>query len=449
VASHGREPVVHRSSRERPSPSGAIVDGANKLTSTHAVVTPMVVRARWILGPDFQVVNDGAVQVESGRIVAIEHGPATRNKQTIDLGDCLLMPGLVNAHTHLELGFAAKRVPPTPDFADWLHRLLSEIREAANKSGAVERSVRTGLAESLASGVTLLGDITRQPALTRTTIADTPDRPTVVSFGEVIAFGAIRDGADAAIERAADRTNAGNDLRIGISPHAPYTVEPNVLVQCLDRAQRDALPVCIHAAETLDEVRYTLDRTGPIRQFFESIGEWDESIPALGMRPIEFLHSAGALRPGTLLAHANYVSNEDIDAITESGTSVVYCPRTHAAFGHPPHRFRDMLARGVNVCLGTDSLASNPSLSLLEEMRFLRREHADVPPATIMQMAMAAGAKALELGEVTGQLEPGRWADMIAIPLDAESAATPLSATLESDELPAAVFVRGRAMIAH
>lgn len=403
----------------------------------------MIFRAKYVLDYELQPRENFAVHIEGGRIVAVGPFRGGDADTVVDLGDVLLGPGFVNAHTHLELGFAAGAAPPAGDFVDWLRRLLPLLlRPGVDEAAA--RGARDGLRACLEAGTTLVGDITRDPYAVRPVIAAANPRPAVVSFGEVLAFGALLPRADERIIAAFDSRWAGGDLHIGVSPHATYTVEAGVLESCLGHAAAQGAPVCIHAAESREEERYTFYGDGPLRDFFVEIGLWQPTMTPLGCRPVEYLARNGALRSTTLLAHCNYVSDAEIERLAASGTSVAYCPRTHAAFGHPPHRFREMLARGVHVCLGTDSLASNPDLSILEEMRFLRRHHDDLDASTIFTLATCAGAKALGFGEITGKLQAGMRADLVAVPLDPQGLPDPRENVLRSALEPGACVVAGK-----
>jgi cytosine/adenosine deaminase-related metal-dependent hydrolase len=195
-------------------------------------------------------------------------------------------------------------------------------------------------------------------------------------------------------------------------------------------------------AETLDEERFTLHGDGPIADMLTSLGVWDEQVPIPRMRPVELARHCGLLKPYTLLAHANYVSNEDIGIISESRASVAYCPRTHHAFGHVPHRFREMMASGVNVCVGTDSLASNPSLSILDELCFLREKHPDVSSDTLLAMGTINGAKALGFEDECGSLTIGKSADLVVMPFEHRTVSW--DEVFHSHVQPAAVFVAGQ-----
>jgi aminodeoxyfutalosine deaminase len=164
---------------------------------------------------------------------------------------------------------------------------------------------------------------------------------------------------------------------------------------------------------------------------------WDPL--GLAKSPEHVLRLAAGAGP-TLFVHANYLA---ASAALPANASVVYCPRTHAAFGHAPHPFRDLMARGVRVCLGTDSLASNPDLSLLAEMRFLRATHPDLPGEQILRIATLAGAEALGWADETGSLEEGKSADLVVLPLPAHEALEPHDLWLEDDAEVSETWFRG------
>ena len=309
---------------------------------------------------------------------------------------------------------------------------------------ADEQSVRTivrdAIDESLRAGVTTIGDITAAPIWTRPALRDAGIR--AVSFGEVIAIGTRQGGLDDLLSAAASTAQQTENLRIGISPHAPYTVSPEAMRACADRSRSDALPMCIHLAESREEDAFTRTASGPFAEFLKARGVSDEHITASGVSPVELAERTGVLSPRCVIAHANHVSDDDLDRIARSGASVAYCPRTHAAFGHPPHRFEEMLDRGINVCLGTDSLASNPDLGILGELRFLREKLPDCPSERLIEMATIRGARALDFEKCAGSLAPGKAADLVVVPLR-RADDDRWDSILRSGQLPAAVYFGG------
>ena len=359
----------------------------------------------------------------------------------------MLLPGFANAHTHLELTHLAGKVPPAPgvgpaDFADWLRRLLEAMRTTRDDPEAVAASVNEGAARCLQAGVTTVGDVTRLPHLTRPVLRHGPSR--VVSFGEVIAIGTLRDALRPRLEAAVDTAHESDRLRAAVSPHAPYTCDRRAIRACKQAAAESQMRLCMHLAETQEEAACTLSGNGPLVDFLRSIGVWDDSVQPPGLRPLEYADELGLLSPRTLFAHVNYVTDAELERLARSGAHVAYCSRTHAAFNHAPHRFREMLAAGVNVCVGTDSLASNPSLSILDELRYLRSVFGDVDDALLLEMGTLRGAEALGMGDTIGSLEPGKQADLIVVPVQPGGDRDPLANLLQSTLAPTQVYVAGR-----
>ncbi|MHC4696466.1 MAG: amidohydrolase family protein [Planctomycetota bacterium] len=405
----------------------------------------MILKARYIVPVDAPPIENGAVLIENGRIAVVGPARTLSGKPVTDYGDAVICPGFVNAHTHLELSRLAGRIPPTPDFIAWLRRVLQEKTNHPPTREGVNAAVREGLSQSIASGVTMIGDITRNPAWAREVFSGSVMRG--VSFGEVIAIGSRRDMLTEYLEAAASVEHQTDSMRIGISPHAPYSVEPDAMRACALRAKDIGAPTCIHLLESADEELFTRTREGPFADYLRELGIWDDQIPASACTPVELAVRTGAVGPRTIIAHANYVSDDDIAQIASGGASVAYCPRTHKPFGHPPHRFRDMLAAGINVCIATDSLASNPSLSVLDELRFLRNLYPDFPADTLLAMGTLRGAQALGLSDVAGSITVGKPANLIVIPCDTHATASSWTRILESGRQPIEVFVGGVAQL--
>ncbi len=403
---------------------------------------PMLIRARHVVPIDGRPITNGALRIERGRITEVGTAKRAEGTPVVDFGDAVVLPGFVNAHTHLELTHLLDRVPPTPDFVDWIDRLQA-TRAPAKEAGSVcIESARKGMRLSVAAGVTTVGDITSRPAEVRPALAHGPLR--VVSFGEVIATGTIRDQLAGRLQAAIDASDATKYLTVGVSPHAAYTVEHDGIRACVDEAARAEMRLCMHLAESLEELRYLRDGDGPMRAFLDRLGVWDTVIQCPRLAPVPFAHTCGVLNNRTVLAHCNYVSDEDIGLLASTRTQVAYCPRTHAAFEHPPHRFRDMLDASINVCIGTDSLASNPSLSVLDEVRFLHSRYPDFNTHTLLEMITLRGARALGVDHLTGSLTPGKSADITVIPLDNDGPTDPLRNILESVLHPLTTVTRGR-----
>jgi cytosine/adenosine deaminase-related metal-dependent hydrolase len=358
--------------------------------------------ARWVFPVSGQPLPNGTVTVNGDRIEAVEpHGTRAPDE---DLGNAAIVPGLVNPHTHLDLSGARGLIPPTdPDhFTDWLRGVIAYRRSRTAEQ--TQADIEAGLAECLRFGTTLLGDIASEGASWDTLAAA---QVRAVVFREQIGVSAIRslDAIRAsAVWFGTDPKLA--DCRRGTSPHAPYSVHLGMYrVLNLRRG-----PWATHLAESPGELRLLADRRGPFREFLEGLGVWEPGCLAPSVEMI--LRWLADAEPG-VIAHANYIPRADIPP----NASVCYCPRTHAAFGHPPHPFRDFLARGVRVCLGTDSLASNPDLDPLAEARFVRSRYPDFPGDQLLRMITLSGAEALDWAYECGSLEPGKSADLVAVPL--------------------------------
>jgi aminodeoxyfutalosine deaminase len=410
---------------------------------------PQLLRARWVAPVDRPSIRDGAVVVVGERIAAV--GDATEiagnylKADWQDLGETVLLPGLVNAHAHLELS----DTPGTRDrwdgpLADWL---IQVIRNAPPDGDAnrVSRAVGIGVDQCLRFGVTTVGDITRQPALTRPLLRNSPLR--VVSFGEVQAMAHRRHLLEPRLAAAADRTHEGGRLKVGLSPHAPYSVEPGGYERCVGLAKAGGFLLSTHLAESADEAAFLSDHAGPLRRVWDFLQAWDDQVPRVAGGPIRFAESLGLLDVPTVLAHVNYCDNDEMRVLAHGRASVVYCPRTHAYFGHPPHRWRDMLAAGINVALGTDSLASSPDLNLLDDLRFVRQIAPDMPANDLWALVTRGAARALQMGDVVGTITPGKQADLVCFPMPAGDS-DPLEAVLRERVIPAGVWIAGERVTA-
>ena len=375
--------------------------------------------ARWVFPVAGPPLPQGTVTVNGDRIESVEpHGARTPDE---DLGNAAIIPGLVNAHTHLDLSGARGLIPPTdPDhFTDWLRGVIAYRRTRTPEE--TQADIRAGLAECLRFGTTLIGDIASGGA-SYAAVAAAEVR--AVLFWEIIGLTESRYQAGLAEVAAAvggswdpaappGSSPATPLCRWALSPHAPYSANHQ-----LARAQLFLGNAAIHFAESPAEVEFLTTRSGPFVEFLKELGVWEPGAFTAGIR--DFFASHPKCSAPVLFVHGNYLPPDSPFAPVHS---VVYCPRTHAAFGHPPHPFRDFLARGVRVCLGTDSLASNPDLDVLAEARFVRERHPDFPGEQLLRMVTLSGAEALGWADECGSLEAGKSADLVVVPLpDAEAA---------------------------
>jgi cytosine/adenosine deaminase-related metal-dependent hydrolase len=390
---------------------------------------------------DRPLIRDGAVLIEGGRIARVGRAAELRDHSgdvTRDYGEAVILPGLVNAHAHLELGRLIR--PDRPGrFIDWLTSVLGAGLDADTAAAAAAE----GAAESLRFGVTTVGDISRHARAVRGTLRHSPLRG--VSYGEVVGMARRKHVLPDLLAAAKDDAVRGPDLKPGVSPHAPYSIDADGYRQCLDAARAKGLPLTTHLAESPDEAAFLSDHAGPFHELWDRLGAWDESsVPRFAGGPVRYAASLGLLdHHPTALAHFNYCDDDELALLARGRASVVYCPRTHAYFGHPPHRWREMLAAGINVALGTDSRASSPDLNLVDDLRLLSRLAPDVPARTLWELPTTRGARALGLGDEAGAIAAARCADLVVFPT---ASSDPLAHVLQSTVLPLEVWARGTAV---
>lgn len=374
-----------------------------------------VFAAKYVLVEPGILLEDSEVHVsDSGRILSVQRRTASTQPgvEMVDWGSAVIIPGLVNAHTHFELSSLRGRTSRNGSFTGWLAQVVAQNRARPDELSL--EAARTGIRLALASGTTLAGDVTAS-GMAWNAAAERGGLRCIV-FQEAIALASSAAGnAIAQLERSLD--SSGNALLAhGISPHAPYTASAQLYLDAAALARRKGLLLSTHVAETKAELEFLQTGTGEFREFLSSLsalpGDWTPP----GVSPIAYLDALGVMRQPCLLVHCNYLDEDAIAAIAARGSSVVYCPRSHAFFGHEDHPVRQLLDSGVNVALGTDSLASNDSLSILDEMRYLYKARRDITADEIFRAATVNGARALGFAELCA-LRPGRPADLTVLGL--------------------------------
>jgi cytosine/adenosine deaminase-related metal-dependent hydrolase len=340
--------------------------------------------------------------------------------------NALLLPGLVNAHCHLELA----RIGPqryTGDFVEWIMMLRRHWPDPTDPLAPANAeffadAARQGARRSLEAGVMTVGDITRHDRAIEV-VGQTGLRG--VSFVELFGMGPPWDEPalariDRMIDQAegtAEKTTPGGHQRrvhIGVQPHAPYSAGPRLFTA----AARSGLPVSTHLAEMPDEAQFVAGQGGPFVDLLEQLGKWDERFAGAYHHASPVQWAGEHLKQSAwLCAHCNYVDEADLETLARTGTTIAYCPRASRYFGHEGHRYRDMLAAGVNVCLGTDSSVCHGSFSVLDEMRYLHQRD-QVAPALLLEMASVRGMRGLGFDAAEASFAPGRWPGVIAVSYD-------------------------------
>ena len=401
----------------------------------------MIIRAKFLIPSADRFIENGAVALRDGVIAAVgEYHAVSRTAvgPARDLGEGVLMPGLVNAHAHLELSGLRGAAPFRGSFPDW----LMDVRAARNAHTVADLRdwARDGVAESLAAGTTTLGDYTQ------TRVSLDPMRASglrSVVFLETVGFPprlAFRRAFKVAWRLWWTRPT--DLLRLAVAPHAPYSVSTGLYQRLGGIARRNRVLFSTHLNESREEVEFYEHGTGAFREMLVKKGFMRDGWKPPGACPVRHLDSLGLFDSDSVLIHCNYLSDGDVRIIASRRAGVVYCPRSHAFFGHVDHPFEKLLALGVPVALGTDSLASNDTLSVLDEMRFVAAHHPKTPPQTIVRMATELGAKVLHLDSLTGRLAPGLQADLSAFSLPAFTK-DPFQALMEKSAKPIYTMVAG------
>lgn len=403
---------------------------------------PVTLLARHVLPQVGKPLEGGWVRIDRGRIAAI--GRRTPPGPVVDLGDAVILPGLVNAHTHLEFSARTTPIDSTGGLPGWIERVVTLRRgQPHDEARAQERiadAIACGLAESVAAGVTALGEI----ATTAPASAYVQNGPRVRVYREALG---LSPAAGTAAFRAAisdlDRLAAAG-MPVGLSPHAPYSVAAPLGRRLIAAAAARGFPVAMHLAESREEGELVASGGGRFREVLESLGAWPRPLPPLRSAAdwIGWLARA----PRGIVVHGTYLADAPAAlarlARHRDRLAVVICPRTTQALsgGLPPlNTFR---AAGVRVAIGTDSRASNPDLSVLSECRTLV-DAGLASPAEALRMATVESAWAIMLERQAGTLAVGRPADL-AILRPTHAAGDPHERALAPDTEVIATLRSGR-----
>jgi cytosine/adenosine deaminase-related metal-dependent hydrolase len=381
--------------------------------------------ASWILPIAEPPIADGWIVADRGRIVAYgAYGAVTRRAPShaetseVDLGHVAVLPGLVNAHTHLELSYLRDAVPPASSFVAWIRAVMAARRGRPPTAPQILAAMDLAIAEAAAFGTALVGDISNTlvsfPALARSPLA-------AVVFFEVLGFN-IGD-ADALVEHACQQIEAlgpTDRVRTSLAAHAPYSVAPLVFRAIRKAVDRDPFaPYSVHVSESVEEVDFVRHGGGPWRQLLEDVGTWNAAWTAPGVSPVQFLDDSGFLGSRTLAVHGVQMTPADLSRLASRGATLVTCPRSngHTGAGAPP--IEEFYASGVQLAIGTDSLASAPDLSVFAELATLRALAPSVPASRLLASATIDGARALGFDADYGTIEPGKSARLVAVHIPA------------------------------
>jgi len=373
------------------------------------------VRAAWACPIDQPPIRDAVIEIEDGIIRSISSGSRLPAPGSRDLGNVAILPGLINAHTHLELSWLRGCVPPASQFTDWVKTLFAiRGRPDGGMSAAQVAPIHEAIAEARASGTVAVGDISNSLAAVGPMREANLDG---VVFHELLGFKE-RDGAliDSTREMRSRAVSAG--ARVSLAPHAPYSTSLELFKAIRSAVDGSACPITsVHLGESAEEIEFLQKGSGPWRGMLEIIGAWRDDWPVPACDPVAYLDRHGIIDEKTLVIHGVQFGDGALTRLAEIGATLVTCPRSNqwVGVGYPPvERF---YKSGVNVAIGTDSLASVEDLNLFSELKTLRWLAPGIPAAKLLESATLTGARALGLGDELGSLTPGKRAEMIAVTL--------------------------------
>lgn len=368
-------------------------------------------RARWVVPIVEPPIEHGWIAISDGRISGVGQGTTSvpTGGRAVNLGSVALMPGLTNAHTHLELSRLRGQVAPAPTLPSWVRSLMGKrLGRIGDDLAAIVQAV----AEARAFGTAMVGDV----ANTLLTVGPLCEsRMRAVVFRELLGF----DPAKAArlldeADREVEADPACPHVRLMLAPHAPYSTSPALLQGIADWQRRHDAITTVHLAESSAEIEFLETGQGEWRTLLEGLSAWTGTWSVPGTSPVDYLERLGCLNARTLVAHGVYLSDAELARLATIGTTLVTCPRSNVWVGSGDPPIARFYASGCAVAVGTDSLASADDLNVFAELAAMRRIAPAVPARTLLDSATRVGARALGFADA-GTLEPGAVDAVIAV----------------------------------
>jgi cytosine/adenosine deaminase-related metal-dependent hydrolase len=376
-------------------------------------------RVAWLLPIAQPPIRDAWLRTERGRIIGFGHcrpGDFTEPEE-IDLGDTAVLPGLVNAHTHLELSWLRGRIPETGDFPGWIRAVLTLSREAPPGDAEIGRAITQAIDEAREFGTAVVGDISNSLA---TALPLVERDMTARIFHELIGFRS--EDASRIISDAVERLRllpTTRTLQHTLAPHAPYSVSPalfGAIRQSL--AQFPSPRTSVHLGESTAEIEFLQTGTGPWRELLIALGASDPSWVAPECGPVDYVDGLGFLDERVIVVHGVQFDTHDLERVAARGATLVTCPRGNQRTGAGVPPISEFFESGVQVAVGTDSLASVPDLNVFAELAEMRRLAPEVPARRLLESATINGARALGFEPDFGTIEAGKSDRLIAVDID-------------------------------
>ncbi len=369
-------------------------------------------RADWVLPVASPPIRGGTLTVEENIILHVGRDEADAH----DLGSVALLPGLVNAHTHLELSLLHRQVPPSATFGQWVRTVLrsrAEWQEAGSQADVLA-AARAAIEQIHETGTSLIGEVSN-------TLDTVPLLQASSLYAQVFCelIGFVESDPARRVAAARARLNAVpavSHVRMSLAPHAPYSVSAALFGAI--RADLDECPGAVstvHLGESPEELEFLRYGGGDLKSLLAELGRWPTGWEAPGVSPVKYLVDLGFVDSRTLVVHGVHFDGDDLSKLSALGATLVSCPRSnvHVGVGAPP--LEAFYAMDVAVAFGTDSLASVDDLNLFAELAEARRIAPRVPARRLLESATLVGARALGFGRELGSLEPGKRAAVIAV----------------------------------
>lgn len=387
----------------------------------------IVYRAAWICPITQAPIPNGWVAVHDGRIDRVGNPGEPCPTTPRDLGQVAVLPGLVNAHTHLELSWLRGRVAPAATFVDWVKQLVVTRggRQEDPKEPRVATAALMAAREAREYGTAAVGDVSNSLASVGP-IFDAGLSGLV--FHELLGFK-MTDGRSVEDTRphrtAAARLGQGR-VRVSLCPHAPYSVSPELFRAIRAEVNCAEVPITsVHLGESTGEVAFLANGSGPWPAMLRFVGAMREDWAPPGKTPVEYLDALGVLDASTLVVHGVQLQGADLERLAAIGCTLVTCPRSNQWVGAGVPPIERFYASGVKVAIGTDSLASVDDLNLFAELKTMRWLGPSLSARTLLESATLTGARALGLGDQLGSIEAGKRAELIAVDLPDERGSRP------------------------
>ena len=367
---------------------------------------PSVHRAGWVIADKNTILQNGYIKIQNGYITETGKGRTTSNDTEVDYGSGVILPGLVNAHTHLELTALKDSVRTTNGFHAWVKELIE--KRAALDAETLKQGAASGMRDLFSSGCAVVGEIS--------TLGITRDLFSGSSLFGVWFQEILGNPRDVVL-----KCKKGTNQHVSVAGHAPHTTSPDTLKRLKALSLKEKLPFSIHLSESEDERLFFEQGKGRWADFLMERGIDFSGWDIQGKTPVTYADNLGLLDSRTLAVHVNYADEKDLQIISKKNAFVCLCLRSNARLHGRMPDVKGLMKKKIRLCLGTDSLASVETLSVFDEMAYVAEKFPFIPPGEILSMATENGAAALGFPGVLGSLLPGRMGVFQYISLTATS----------------------------